>query len=170
MLDVVIRGGTLVDGSGDAPLLGDLGIRDGRIVAIGQVDEEARETIDATGKIVAPEEPNALKFERFIFDLMPAARNPLAIEGDKLRITFDNTAGTLKSRDGKPLSHFELIGEQAEFVPATATIDGDSVILSAPGVKKPAAMRFAWHKLAEPNLANGAGLPSSAFRAGEIPE
>jgi len=98
----------------------------------------------------------------------------LAVEGDKLRVTFDNTAGGLKSRDGKPLGHFEVIGEQAAFVPATATIDGDSVVLSAPGIKKPAAMRFAWHKLAEPNLApnlaNGAGLPCSAFRAGEAPE
>lgn len=94
----------------------------------------------------------------------------IAVEGDTLRVTFDNTATGLKSRDGKPLSHFELIGEQAEFVKATARIDGDSVVLSAPGIGKPAAMRFAWHKLAEPNLANGAGLPASAFRAGEIPE
>ena len=30
-------------------------------------------------------------------------------------------------------------------------------------------MRYAWHKLAEPNLANGAGLPISAFRAGTVP-
>ena len=54
MLDVVIRGGTLVDGSGEAPRQGDLGIRDGRIVALGTVDEEAREQIDARGKVVAP--------------------------------------------------------------------------------------------------------------------
>jgi N-acyl-D-aspartate/D-glutamate deacylase len=54
MLDVVIRGGTLVDGSGEAPRRGDLGIRDGRIVALGTVDEEAREEIDARGKVVAP--------------------------------------------------------------------------------------------------------------------
>ena len=54
MLDVVIRGGTIVDGTGRPGWIGDLGIRDGRIVAIGKIDEEARETIDATGKIVAP--------------------------------------------------------------------------------------------------------------------
>ena len=54
MLDVVIRGGTLVDGSGEAPRQGDLGIRDGRIVALGRVDEEAREEVDARGKVVAP--------------------------------------------------------------------------------------------------------------------
>jgi N-acyl-D-aspartate/D-glutamate deacylase len=54
MLDVLIQGGTIVDGTGGAGRAGDLGIRDGRIVAIGQIDEEARQTIDATGKIVAP--------------------------------------------------------------------------------------------------------------------
>ena len=54
MLDVLIKNGTLVDGTGGPSKVGDLGIRDGRIVAIGSTDEEARETIDATGKIVSP--------------------------------------------------------------------------------------------------------------------
>lgn len=54
MLDVLIQGGTLVDGSGAPARPADLGIRDGRIVAIGKIDEDARETIDATGKVVAP--------------------------------------------------------------------------------------------------------------------
>ncbi len=95
----------------------------------------------------------------------------LSVKENTLRVRFDEVAGGLKSREGKPLSHFELIGEQAEFVPAEAVIEGtDTVVLSAPGVKTPAAMRFAWHKLAEPNLANGSGLPSSAFRAGKVPE
>ena len=54
MLDVLIQNGTIVDGTGGPARQGDLGIRDGRIVAIGKVDEEARETIDAAGKIVSP--------------------------------------------------------------------------------------------------------------------
>jgi len=54
MLDIVIRGGTLVDGSGGEAHPGDLGIRDGRIVAIGEVEEEAARAIDATGKVVCP--------------------------------------------------------------------------------------------------------------------
>jgi N-acyl-D-aspartate/D-glutamate deacylase len=54
MLDVVIKGGTLVDGTGAPARPGDLGMRDGKIVAIGDVTEAATTTIDATGKIVSP--------------------------------------------------------------------------------------------------------------------
>jgi len=54
MLDVVISGGTLVDGTGAPARRGDLGIRGGRIAALGEVGEPARETIDARGKVVAP--------------------------------------------------------------------------------------------------------------------
>jgi N-acyl-D-aspartate/D-glutamate deacylase len=54
MLDVVIKGGTIVDGTGGPSQQADLGIRDGRIVAVGAIDEEATQTIDASGKIVSP--------------------------------------------------------------------------------------------------------------------
>jgi N-acyl-D-aspartate/D-glutamate deacylase len=54
VLDTVIRAGKIVDGTGVAPYTGDVGIRDGRIVAIGAVDEAAREEIDADGAIVTP--------------------------------------------------------------------------------------------------------------------
>ncbi len=95
----------------------------------------------------------------------------LVVEPGRLRVKFDNVAGGLKSRDGKALTHFEIIGETAEFVPAKAVIEGtDTVVLSSEGLKEPVALRYAWHKLAEPNLANGAGLPSSAFRAGKVPD
>lgn len=54
MLDIVIRGGTVVDGTGAPARTADIGIRDGRIVAIGKVDETAAEVIDAHGLIVTP--------------------------------------------------------------------------------------------------------------------
>jgi N-acyl-D-aspartate/D-glutamate deacylase len=55
MLDMVIKGGTLVDGSGAPPRSGDLAIEDGRIVAIGgRITGKARRTIDAEGALVTP--------------------------------------------------------------------------------------------------------------------
>jgi N-acyl-D-aspartate/D-glutamate deacylase len=52
--DVKITGGRVVDGTGAPARHADVGIRDGRIVAIGRTDEEARQEIDARGKVVAP--------------------------------------------------------------------------------------------------------------------
>ena len=54
MLDLLIRGGTLVDGTGAPARPADLGVRDGRIAAIGDVRDAARETVDATGLLVTP--------------------------------------------------------------------------------------------------------------------
>ena len=54
MYDLIIRNGTIVDGSGMPRFRGDVGIAKGKIAAIGKVRESARETIDADGHIVAP--------------------------------------------------------------------------------------------------------------------
>lgn len=54
MLDYVIRGGTVIDGTGAPGVVADVGIRDGRIVAVGKVDEPASTTVDATGMVVCP--------------------------------------------------------------------------------------------------------------------
>src|SRR5438034_254144 len=64
MLDVLITGGTLVDGTGSPARRGDLGIRGGRIAAVGEVSEGARETIDARGKVgheATPAELDAMR-------------------------------------------------------------------------------------------------------------
>ena len=54
MLDVVIRGGTVVDGSGAPAHTADVGVKDGRIVAIGTVSDQADQVIDADGALVTP--------------------------------------------------------------------------------------------------------------------
>jgi N-acyl-D-aspartate/D-glutamate deacylase len=54
MLDLLVRGGTLIDGTGAPRATRDVGVRDGRIVAVGRVDEPARRTLDADGLWVTP--------------------------------------------------------------------------------------------------------------------
>ncbi len=52
--DIRITGGTIVDGTGAPGYAGDVGIRDGKIVALGKAPEDARRTIDAKGRAVTP--------------------------------------------------------------------------------------------------------------------
>ncbi|HET6579202.1 MAG TPA: D-aminoacylase, partial [Gemmatimonadales bacterium] len=52
--DVLIRNGRIIDGTGSPWYAGDVGIRGGRIVAIGTLDGAARQTVDASGMVVAP--------------------------------------------------------------------------------------------------------------------
>jgi N-acyl-D-aspartate/D-glutamate deacylase len=54
VLDLKIVGGTLVDGTGRAPFAGDVGVSDGRVVAVGACAEPARRTLDARGAHVLP--------------------------------------------------------------------------------------------------------------------
>jgi N-acyl-D-aspartate/D-glutamate deacylase len=54
VFDTVIRGGTIVDGTGAAPVSGDVAIDGDRIVAVGRVDGPARQEIDADGAVVTP--------------------------------------------------------------------------------------------------------------------
>src|SRR5262245_47742037 len=54
MLDLAIVDGTVIDGSGAPGRRADVGVRDGRVVAVGTLDESARHTIDADGQVVCP--------------------------------------------------------------------------------------------------------------------
>ena len=54
MFDLIVSGGTVIDGTGAAAVVADIGVRDGRIVAIGKITDSATEVFDATGLVVAP--------------------------------------------------------------------------------------------------------------------
>lgn len=54
VLDLLIRDAQIVDGTGTPARHGDVGVRDGRIVAVGDVDEQASTIVDADGQTVAP--------------------------------------------------------------------------------------------------------------------
>jgi len=92
----------------------------------------------------------------------------LTTEGSRLRVWFEHVGGGLLSRGSSELGGFTIAGKDLDFVAAQATIEGDTVVVSSPGVKAPAAVRYAWED--DPgaaNLINKAGLPASPFRAGE---
>ena len=54
MLDLLIRGATVVDGGGGAPFTADVGIQDGRIAQVGRISSAAHETLDAAGAWLTP--------------------------------------------------------------------------------------------------------------------
>ena len=85
-----------------------------------------------------------------------------------ITLTFDHAADGLVSRDGEPLSHFEIAGADDVYYPAVAVIRADvgpsMVEVSSESVEKPASVRYAWHEAAIGNLANSEGLPASPFR------
>lgn len=115
----------------------------------------------------------ALKNDYGKSDLVANSPEVLKIETVKneLVLHFKNSGGGLKTRDGKAPTHFEVVGVGSKgFQPAVARIDGDKVVLTSDKVKEPVAFRYAWDKLAEPNLCGGTGLPVGACRGGEVPD
>ncbi|MCX6561074.1 MAG: sialate O-acetylesterase [Candidatus Aminicenantes bacterium] len=88
----------------------------------------------------------------------------MAVEGAKARIAFDFVGGGLMANDGQSIKWFEIAGEDKIFYRAEAKIEGAAVVVSNPRVAAPKAVRFGWHQMAVPNLANQEGLPASPFR------
>ena len=54
MFDLILRGGTVIDGSGGPRYVADIGIKNGKVERIGNITEAGTEEIDATGKLVTP--------------------------------------------------------------------------------------------------------------------
>ena len=54
MHDLLIKGGTIVDGTGAASFTGDIAVKDGKIAEAGNITSAARRSIDASGLMVAP--------------------------------------------------------------------------------------------------------------------
>ncbi|MVN90048.1 sialate O-acetylesterase [Mucilaginibacter aquatilis] len=78
-------------------------------------------------------------------------------------IKFTNVANGLTSYS-KPLTQFEIAGKDQKFYPAKAVINGSSVNVSAPHVKQPVAVRYAFRDFVVGELYGTDGLPVSSFR------
>jgi sialate O-acetylesterase len=86
----------------------------------------------------------------------------MQVEGGSIRIVFDHAAG-LKSLGSGPAG-FAVAGADRRFVWAQARLDSESVVVSAPEVKAPLAVRYGWGDNALCNLYNRADLPAVPFR------
>lgn len=91
-------------------------------------------------------------------------------ESGTATLTFDHVGGGLEAKGGD-LVGFTIAGKDGKFVPAKATIKGETVVVSAEGVTEPAFVRFGWVNFAKPtlNFFNKAGLPASPFRTDDLP-
>ena len=87
------------------------------------------------------------------------------VEGEAMRVWFDHAENGLTS-EGAPAG-FEIAGTDGKFVPATAKIEGSTVVVQAAGVSRPAFVRYGWASWTDANLfnhlPNGDKLPASTF-------
>lgn len=74
-------------------------------------------------------------------------------DGSQLRLCFDHAQGGLVAKGGA-LRGFEIAGEDGAFFPATARIDGSSVLLSSSAVAQPTQARYGWANNPTGNLFN----------------
>lgn len=90
------------------------------------------------------------------------------VEGAAIRVEFTHAEG-LRVRGGT-LAGFEIAGTDRTWHPATARIEGTSVVVSSDAVREPVAVRYGWANDPPVSLENGAGLPASPFRTDDWPE
>jgi sialate O-acetylesterase len=84
------------------------------------------------------------------------------VEGNAIRVWFTHADG-LTSKGGN-LQTFEIAGADRKWVPATASIDGNSVVVKSAEIQNPQYVRYAWENApTTANLFNAAGLPASTF-------
>ncbi|MFT3740940.1 MAG: sialate O-acetylesterase [Breznakibacter sp.] len=86
----------------------------------------------------------------------------MEVTDGKAVLRFTNTDGGLRIETGVP-NQFEIAGADGIFVPANVLVDGETLVVSSPGVKAPAQVRYAYTNGAEASLFNGAGLPAPSF-------
>jgi sialate O-acetylesterase len=91
-----------------------------------------------------------------VFDVMQ-------VTGPRAALHFTHLGGGLVAKDGA-LIGFTIAGADKIFHPASAVIEGETVVVSAPDVPQPVAVRYGWANVPSGNLFNAASLPASPFR------
>jgi len=83
-------------------------------------------------------------------------------DGEGMRIWFDHVGSGLTAK-GDSLQGFEIAGNDGRFVPASARIEGKSVVVDSAQVAAPKYVRYGWANAPAINLFNSEGLPASPF-------
>ncbi len=91
------------------------------------------------------------------------AYESITFNGNIVTLKFKNAANGLTAF-GKPLNLFEIAGNNKIFLPATAYVMGGVVVVSAPDVKEPVAVRYAFKDFVVGDLFSTEGFPVSSFR------
>lgn len=114
----------------------------------------------------------ALAAQKIAYNKRVAASGPtyksVKIRDGKAVLTFDHVGSGLAARDGA-LTGFSVAGADRKFVWANAEIRGRTVVVSAPQVAEPVAVRYGWSDFPVVNLWNADGLPASPFRTDDFP-
>lgn len=97
------------------------------------------------------------------FEFQSPEFNAMERKGSSLILSFDNVPNGLISKV-ENIEGFEIAGEDKVFYPANAFLRRKSVILSAPRVEKPIAVRYLFDDYVEAELFSNGGLPLSSFR------
>ena len=87
----------------------------------------------------------------------------MQVEKGKVRLTFSDVLTGLKCT-GKTPERFLIAGDDQKFVPATAKMDGNTIVLSSKLVKVPVAVRFCFDNTTMPDVFSNEGLPLAPFR------
>jgi sialate O-acetylesterase len=108
----------------------------------------------------------ALVALRQVYGRQVAASGPVFRDmerrGANLVIHFDHANGL--KLEGDPARGFLIAGGDGRFLPATASVDGETVVVSAAEAPEPVAVRFGWENNPTVALRNSAGLPAAPFR------
>ncbi|MDR2675612.1 MAG: sialate O-acetylesterase [Opitutaceae bacterium] len=88
------------------------------------------------------------------------------VANGKIICRLDSAAKGLRTSGNLPPGGFEIAGADGKFVPAAASIDGETLVVFSPKVPAPAAVRYAWSNTCSgANIVNAAGLPLAPFHA-----
>lgn len=89
--------------------------------------------------------------------------NAMEIKGSTVTVSFNNVPNGITAYD-KEVTGFEIAGENKVFYPAQVQLRRKSVVLSAPQVEKPVAVRYLFKDFVKAEIFSTGGLPMSSFR------